>query len=59
LDKSKEYYLHCAGGYRSLITASILKSRGYNRIVNIKSGFKGLVGTGLPLTAFEEQISML
>ncbi|AXY74043.1 MBL fold metallo-hydrolase [Paraflavitalea soli] len=59
LDKSKEYYLHCAGGYRSLITASILQSRGYNRIVNIKDGFKGLVGTGLPLTAFEEQRSML
>lgn len=59
LDKSKEYYLHCAGGYRSLITASILKARGYDQIVNIKGGFKALSGTGLALTDFKEQASML
>lgn len=59
LDKNQEYYLHCAGGYRSVITASILKSRGYNHIVNITGGFKALYGTGLPLTVFEEQKSML
>jgi glyoxylase-like metal-dependent hydrolase (beta-lactamase superfamily II)/rhodanese-related sulfurtransferase len=59
LDKNKEYYLHCAGGYRSVITSSILKARGYNQIVNIQGGFKALSGTGLPLTAFEAQQSML
>ena len=44
-DKMKEFnanettYLHCAGGYRSVITASILKSRGHHNLVNIKGGF--------------------
>ncbi|MBO9562662.1 MAG: MBL fold metallo-hydrolase [Niastella sp.] len=59
LDKDEAYYLHCAGGYRSLITASILKARGFRYIVNIKGGFKTLSGTGLPLTTYEVQASML
>jgi len=59
LDKSKEYYLHCAGGYRSVITASILKARGFNNMVNIRGGFNALRTTGLPLTRYEEQKSML
>lgn len=59
LDRNEAYYLHCAGGYRSLIAASILKARGFRNIVNIKGGFKALSGTGLPLTAFEPQASML
>lgn len=59
LDKNAAYYLHCAGGYRSLITASILKARGFHQIVNIKGGFKALRGTGLALSDFKEQASML
>ena len=39
LDKGKEYTIHCAGGYRSMITASILKARGFNRIVDVAGGF--------------------
>ena len=59
LDKNKQYYLHCAGGYRSLITASILKARGYNNIINIKGGFKALSATNLPKTTYSEQKTML
>jgi rhodanese-related sulfurtransferase len=59
LDKTKEYHIHCAGGYRSVITSSILASRGFTHIINIKGGFKALQGTGLPLTAYQEQTSML
>lgn len=59
LDRNEAYYLHCAGGYRSLIAASILKARGFRYIVNIKGGFKALSGTGLPLTIYEAQASML
>jgi len=50
LDPQKTYYIHCAGGYRSLIAASILKSRGFDQIVNIKGGYKALSETGLRRT---------
>lgn len=59
VDRDKKYFLHCAGGYRSMITASILKSRGFEQIVNIKGGYKALVETDLPMTEFEEQITEL
>lgn len=48
LDRTQKYYLHCAGGYRSVIAASILKSRGFSEIVNIRGGFKALAETSLP-----------
>lgn len=42
-------YLHCAGGYRSMVAASILKARGIGNIVNIEGGFGAMASTGLPL----------
>ncbi|MBV6655684.1 MAG: rhodanese-like domain-containing protein, partial [Mameliella sp.] len=59
VSRDKRYFIHCAGGYRSVIAASILKSRGYHNLVNIKGGFKALVETDLPMTEFEEQITEL
>ncbi|TXB62669.1 MBL fold metallo-hydrolase [Phaeodactylibacter luteus] len=59
VSRDKRYFLHCAGGYRSMIAASILKSRGYNNLVNIQGGFKAVVETALPMTEFEEQITEL
>lgn len=59
INKQKQYYIHCAGGYRSVIAASILKSRGYELVVNIKGGFKALQSAGMPVTAFAEQKTML
>jgi hydroxyacylglutathione hydrolase len=50
LDSTKTYYLHCAGGYRSLIAASILKSRGFNNVINITGGYKALGQTRLKRT---------
>lgn len=47
LDSHKKYYIHCAGGYRSVIMSSILKSRGFNKLVNIAGGYKDLKTTGL------------
>lgn len=52
LDRQETYYLHCAGGYRSLITASILKSRGFNHIVNIEQGWRGIEATEIPKTNY-------
>jgi glyoxylase-like metal-dependent hydrolase (beta-lactamase superfamily II)/rhodanese-related sulfurtransferase len=59
LDKNRQYYIHCAGGYRSVIAASILKARGFNNIINIRGGFKALSNTVLPKTRFTEQKTML
>jgi rhodanese-related sulfurtransferase len=47
IDPNKIYYIHCAGGYRSVIMCSILKSRGYHNLVNIIGGYKALRATGL------------
>ncbi len=46
LDKEGEYILHCAGGYRSMIFASILKSRGFENLVDVKGGFGALKAGG-------------
>jgi len=43
--KDKTQYLHCAGGYRSMIAASILKSRGYDNLVNVAGGFAAIAET--------------
>ena len=50
--KNKTYHIHCAGGYRSVIAASILKARGYNNIVDIDGGFGAIKKTDLPTTDF-------
>ncbi|SFR53365.1 Glyoxylase, beta-lactamase superfamily II [Robiginitalea myxolifaciens] len=50
--QDKEFYVHCAGGYRSVIAASILKSRGYHNLTNIEGGYAALKETGLSRTDF-------
>ncbi|MEO9804135.1 MAG: MBL fold metallo-hydrolase [Reichenbachiella sp.] len=47
-----QYYLYCAGGYRSVIASSILKSRGIHDLVNVELGFKGIIETGIKRTDF-------
>lgn len=46
LDKNKTAYVHCAGGYRSMIFNSILRSRGYRNLVDIQGGYKALEESG-------------
>jgi glyoxylase-like metal-dependent hydrolase (beta-lactamase superfamily II)/rhodanese-related sulfurtransferase len=46
IDKNKTYYVHCAGGYRSMIFNSILRARGYDNLIDVKSGFKALKESG-------------
>ncbi len=50
LDKNTEYHIHCAGGYRSMIAASILKARGFNKLVDVAGGFSAIAKTNAPLT---------
>ncbi|MEJ2901735.1 MBL fold metallo-hydrolase [Pedobacter panaciterrae] len=42
LDKGETYYIHCAGGYRSMMFNSILRARGFNHLIDIKGGFKAI-----------------
>ena len=42
LDKNKTYYVHCVGGYRSMIFTSILRARGYDNLIDVKGGFKAI-----------------
>jgi rhodanese-related sulfurtransferase len=49
-------YVHCAGGYRSVIAISILKSRGFHNLVNVEQGFDGIVKTQLPIIAGKESV---
>jgi len=50
--KNETFYLHCAGGYRSVIMASILKSRGYHNLINVEKGMSGIRSAGVALTQF-------
>lgn len=47
------FYLHCAGGYRSVIMASILKSRGLHHFTNVEKGINGIKNTNVPMTVFK------
>ncbi len=46
------FYVHCAGGYRSVIASSILKARGYHNMVDVAGGFKAIKEAGLNVTDY-------
>jgi glyoxylase-like metal-dependent hydrolase (beta-lactamase superfamily II)/rhodanese-related sulfurtransferase len=50
--KDKMFILHCAGGYRSMIAASILKSRGWDDFVDVEGGFVEIAKTNTPRTEY-------
>ncbi|MBC7616499.1 MAG: MBL fold metallo-hydrolase [Pedobacter sp.] len=52
LNPQETYYIHCAGGYRSMIAASILKSRGFENIIDVAGGYEAIKATGLKKTDF-------
>ena len=49
LERDEKYYVHCAGGYRSVIAISLLKKGGYTNLVNIEKGFKEIRNSALPM----------
>lgn len=60
LDQEQPYYLICAGGYRSMIYASILKARGFHRLMSVRGGMAELKkSTALPLTEYRAPSTML
>ena len=52
VDPKQHFYLHCAGGYRSMIAASILQARGYRNFTEIEGGFNAITKTNVPKTDF-------
>lgn len=46
LDKNKTWYVHCAGGYRSMVFNSILRARGFDKLINVEGGIKAVKDTG-------------
>lgn len=49
LPKDNQLFIHCAGGYRSMIASSILKKAGYTNIINVEGGFSALSKLNLPV----------
>jgi len=47
---NKDFYVHCAGGYRSVIAASILKARGYNKVIDVAGGYGAIKKTTIKRT---------
>ena len=52
IPKDRPFILHCAGGYRSMIAASILKQRGWDNFVDVKGGFVAISNTAVPKTEY-------
>ena len=50
--KDEDFFIHCASGYRSMIAASMLKSRGYHNVVDVAGGFTALKGSDIPVTDY-------
>jgi rhodanese-related sulfurtransferase len=46
VNKDKTYYVHCAGGYRSMVFNSILKARGFDNLIDVKGGFDAIKDSG-------------
>lgn len=45
IDKNKTYYVHCRSGYRSMVFVSILKSKGYQNLIDVKGGIQAIKDT--------------
>ncbi len=52
INPDKEYFLHCASGYRSLIAASIFQAKGAKKITDVRGGLKDIRNTGAKLTDY-------
>ena len=50
--KEETNYVHCAGGYRSMIAASLLKARGYHNLVEVRGGFNAIKKTDVKVTDY-------
>ena len=49
LDRKKNIFVYCSSGYRSMIAASILKRKGFSRVINVKGGMQQMKQTPIPV----------
>ena len=59
IDPAEHFYMHCEGGYRSMIASSILQARGYRNFTEVAGGFKAISETAIPRTDFICQSKVL
>lgn len=59
INPKEPFFLHCAGGYRSMIAASILQARGFRNFTEVEGGFNAIAKTDLPKTDFVCQSKVL
>lgn len=59
INPEEHFYMHCAGGYRSMIAASILQARGFRNFTEIGGGFNGIAKTDVPKSNFVCQSKVL
>lgn len=59
VNPDEHFFLHCAGGYRSMIAASILQARGYRNFSEVEGGFSAIAKTNVPKTDFICQSKIL
>ncbi|PWH82227.1 MBL fold metallo-hydrolase [Brumimicrobium oceani] len=52
INPDEHFFMHCAGGYRSMIAASILQSRGYRNFTEVEGGMGAIAETKVPKTDF-------
>ncbi|AQG81444.1 MBL fold metallo-hydrolase [Spirosoma montaniterrae] len=51
LSRHEPLYVHCAGGYRSMVASSILKARGFHNVINVEGGIEAIKKTNVPVVA--------
>lgn len=59
INPKEHFYLHCAGGYRSMIAASILQARGYRNFTEVEGGFNAIAKTDVDKTDYVCQSKIL
>ena len=52
INPAEHFFMHCAGGYRSMIAASILQARGYRNFSEVEGGYNAIAKTSVPRTDF-------
>jgi hydroxyacylglutathione hydrolase len=59
INPNEHFFMHCAGGYRSMIAASILQARGFRNFTEIEGGYNAIAKTSIPKTDFVCQSKVL
>ena len=60
VDKNKTYYVHCRSGYRSMVFISILKSKGFEKLINIEGGIQSMKSSNkFKLSEYQTPLTLL